>query len=443
MKYNLIVEGFGKIKSAKICISPLTLLVGDNNSGKSYLLSLIWALQGKKGSTSQILYQNLMNMKSEEFKRVWNQIQSFIPKTDIDNLKISFRTKDFEQIINELMNMNKDRFVRGIFNYQDIKIEKLQIEFLEDEDIILQAKREESIISLYIKEHQIIGYSKDIFFEDNNRLITSIVIQSIIETLLNAKYNIYFPAARTGFMLAKDVINKVSRQKAFDVIEFQQDELPKMQPFTKPIVEFLNEMEDLNIDYEGKFIDIAMWIEKNMTHGTVQYNETAKKELRYKPQGQQSDIPLRATSAIVTELSPLIMLLKYGMYINQICYEEPEMCLHPELQLKMAILLIKMVNNGLSIVATTHSDIILQHINNMCKVYSEKIPEEYLEQYGLSADDAIDAEKISIYQFHDEGEYSTVERILYKDGEFCVPSFCNALLNILNITSEIQNFEKE
>lgn len=42
MKRKLIIEDFGKIKQAEIEISPLTLFVGDNNSGKSYLLSLIF-----------------------------------------------------------------------------------------------------------------------------------------------------------------------------------------------------------------------------------------------------------------------------------------------------------------------------------------------------------------------------------------------------------------
>ena len=43
MAYKLIVENYGKIERAEIEVTPLTLFVGDNNSGKSYLLSLIWA----------------------------------------------------------------------------------------------------------------------------------------------------------------------------------------------------------------------------------------------------------------------------------------------------------------------------------------------------------------------------------------------------------------
>ena len=49
MAYKLIVENYGKIEKAELEISPLTLFVGDNNSGKSYLLSLIWTLFSGQG----------------------------------------------------------------------------------------------------------------------------------------------------------------------------------------------------------------------------------------------------------------------------------------------------------------------------------------------------------------------------------------------------------
>ena len=45
MHWKLNVSGYGKIKSAEIEVKPLTLFVGDNNSGKSYLMSLLWGIQ--------------------------------------------------------------------------------------------------------------------------------------------------------------------------------------------------------------------------------------------------------------------------------------------------------------------------------------------------------------------------------------------------------------
>lgn len=45
MGWKLKVSGYGKIGNAEIEVAPLTLFVGDNNSGKSYLMSLLWGIQ--------------------------------------------------------------------------------------------------------------------------------------------------------------------------------------------------------------------------------------------------------------------------------------------------------------------------------------------------------------------------------------------------------------
>lgn len=41
-EWVLHVENFAKIKTADVKISPFICFVGDNNSGKSYLMSLLW-----------------------------------------------------------------------------------------------------------------------------------------------------------------------------------------------------------------------------------------------------------------------------------------------------------------------------------------------------------------------------------------------------------------
>lgn len=45
MGWILKVSGYGKIESAEVEMAPLTLFVGDNNSGKSYLMFLLWGIR--------------------------------------------------------------------------------------------------------------------------------------------------------------------------------------------------------------------------------------------------------------------------------------------------------------------------------------------------------------------------------------------------------------
>ena len=43
-EWVLHVKGLAKIEKADVKISPLICFVGDNNSGKSYLMSLLWGI---------------------------------------------------------------------------------------------------------------------------------------------------------------------------------------------------------------------------------------------------------------------------------------------------------------------------------------------------------------------------------------------------------------
>lgn len=43
-RWTVHVKNFGKIEEAAVEIAPLTMFVGDNNSGKSYMMTLIYGL---------------------------------------------------------------------------------------------------------------------------------------------------------------------------------------------------------------------------------------------------------------------------------------------------------------------------------------------------------------------------------------------------------------
>lgn len=44
-KLEIVCGRLWKIKSAEMECAPLTLIVGDNNCGKSYLMSLLWGIK--------------------------------------------------------------------------------------------------------------------------------------------------------------------------------------------------------------------------------------------------------------------------------------------------------------------------------------------------------------------------------------------------------------
>lgn len=447
MKRTIMIENFGKIKKAEIDISPLTLFVGDNNSGKSYLLSLIWGIYAAEDESD--IFRGLLELLKDDYAEMYQQLCDFVLKAEEGNgQEIKISSKLFVELLNELLERNKDKFVVGIFNSEQMTIGKLAVAVEPEFEVTIEVQKKENRVSFFWKEGSFgVIISLDDITESYNDIAKIIFCNTMLWLLKgNAAFQsfntVYLPAARTGFMLAKNVINKVGRQIAYDMTGMR--DRGEIQPFTKPIIHFLNMMEGLSLEHKTEYEEIVKWLETSMAHGKIQYgNEMNGHEIRYLPDGSEESLPLRTTSAVVTELTPLLLLLKYRRSLQAICYEEPEMCLHPRLQQEMGKLLIRLVNQGLNMVATTHSDILVQHINNMCRVKVLGSPKELLERLELSEEDAIDIQDVAIYQFTDLGEYSIVEKLIPEDGEFQVKTFYNALTEILEYTSGVHDYEGE
>ena len=57
MRIWIGVENFAKIESAKICVNNYTVLVGPNNSGKTFLMQLV---QGLSRKCASLVDENIM-----------------------------------------------------------------------------------------------------------------------------------------------------------------------------------------------------------------------------------------------------------------------------------------------------------------------------------------------------------------------------------------------
>lgn len=123
MKRTLIIEDFGKIKKAEIDISPLTLFVGDNNSGKSYLLSLIWGIYAAEDESD--VFRGMLEMLKDDYAETYKQMCDFLINTNEGfDQEIKISSQFFVEFLNKLFKRNKDKFVAAIFNSEQITIGK-------------------------------------------------------------------------------------------------------------------------------------------------------------------------------------------------------------------------------------------------------------------------------------------------------------------------------
>lgn len=448
MQWKLKVSEYGKIEKAEIEVAPLTLFVGDNNSGKSYLMSLLWGIQNL-GRDTLLGFETVP--KSEEDNRLCQRVKTQIDKTLKDGtsvVPICEMAEALQSVLNEHLTKNKNNIIKKIFNSNDIKIEKLEIEFINLENIFLRFERREEQNSIAIhlednikqvRELYLFRSMKDGLKENIYWILTKIMISMILNIELGDNYKnnkgIYLPASRTGFMLTKDVINKVSRNMVFN-LEFEEE----VTPFTRTINQFLDVMSDLSSENVGdkELESIIKYLENGMTEGRIDMSALPNREISYIPNGVKKRLPLRAVSAVVTELSPLILILKHKQNLNTLYYEEPEMCLHPQLQQKMARVICQLVNSQLNMIVTTHSDIILQHINNMIRLSKRDDKKPICEKFNYISTDLLNPKKVKVYQLISTNGKTNVEELTCGVNGFAIPTFNNALEQMMDEAYIIQ-----
>ncbi len=443
MGWKLKVLEYGKIKSAEIEVSPLTLFVGDNNSGKSYLMALLWGIQNL--GVSELISSVLREETKLEHELIgWIRAQVALACEQGEHIaQVCEIEKELQALLQEGLRQNKDNLVKKIFNSSDVKIKDLQIELKDLDKISLTFTKlkdrwgSEELDSLRIKNNTGTEYTiklSEIEWGYQNNLIICMILSLAMEISIGEvngiHENIYLPAARTGFMLTKDIINKAGRNAAFN-IGVQQEE---MIPFIRPINQFLDVVNDLSFDSKGDrgAAAIAEYLENYMAEGTVEMSTLPNKEVLYVPAGQEKGIPLRIVSAVVTEISPLILILKHKKRVKGLFYEEPEMCLHPQLQQKIARVICQLASAGVKMTLTTHSDIILQHINNMIRLSERQDAERICSELGYDSGDLLKAEEVKVYQLKSNaGEGTKVEELPCGKNGFAVPTFNDALDRIM------------
>ena len=122
-------------------------------------------------------------------------------------------------------------------------------------------------------------------------------------------------------------------------------------------------------------------------------------------------MPMFISSGIITEITPLILTLKYQKEIRTLMVEEPEMCLHPKLQCLIAKVMIRIVNKKLPVLLTTHSDNILQYINNMIKLNNNPNKKELMKKYNYEEQDIITSNKVAMYQFDVHNHKTSISKL--------------------------------
>ncbi len=467
MKRRVIVEDFGKIKHAELEMKPMMMFVGDNNSGKSYLMSLLWGLLS---DTSEILTHLTDEVRNS---KLYEECERYVRELIGGGEEIRSFSQEwvgrFWRLLNCCIEQNKDQFVSDIFN-KDMYIGKLElvIEGLADLKIETRIEYGEDRRNRWEKEdveHEYIkmiciwidsGYWIGIRIVDDYMTQTGRYVEFILRVFLRLwisgskrvqrigqNNTVFLPSSRTGFVLSKNLlINNIYENSFNRFSNVIQEDIREEQDsyFTKPVISFLKLLNNIGDRESGrqKLEQLADFIEQTILHGKVEIQNAISKSFMYKPETLNEPIQMYLASAIVTEITPLYLLCKYRYGMSQMFIEEPEMCMHPKLQVMVARVLVRLCNMGISVTMTTHSDIMIQHINNMLRVKNSHKKQELMAKYKIEEQDLLGTEEVGVYQFSCQGNDSS-QVVELKAGEmgFETTTFSDAFEEMLELTYDI------
>ena len=116
--------------------------------------------------------------------------------------------------------------------------------------------------------------------------------------------------------------------------------------------------------------------------------------------------PMARTSSMLSELAPLLLVLRSHYFVDHLTIDEPEAHLHPAMQMRVASFLAKLVNNGGRIVLTTHSDFFVTQFNNMMRVH--ELSDSAENPFGLPS---IDRSRVRCLRFSRENGACVAQRV--------------------------------
>ena len=464
---NLTLTNIGKVRKSDLKLGKLTLLCGKNNTGKTYITYSIYGFL-KYLSKSEFSLRSL----GKYFNEAIDSNQTNIPLTEISNsLKESFI--DYSQqlgkvlAVNNLENANIElKNIDSLINYNHTFNRVGQFKLSKDSVHLFQYKKEQknNYVSIVYTPSDFKETSDllDSIFNDltfiKKRLLTTIehqfkliIIREVIKSIPTKVF--ISSVERTGIAIFKEELDELidKDNDLFGLIDNNKDVFKGHYPSAVKdninSVKKYHRLQELELQSElsrdAPFI--LNYFQEIINGEYVLDNET--KSIKYFPKGESNH---QRGLSLIESSSSIRSLLDIGIYIQHfaekgqtLIIDEPEMNLHPYNQRKIARLIAMLVNYGINILITTHSDFITREISFLIMMKDEKrkhlldiepiIKAEYSASQLLYPDDV----KVysSNYDLYTQSVSIKAEDVSLEDG-FSIPTFddtVNQMNDIYNI----------
>lgn len=452
MKLN--VENLGYIDKGSVELGDLTVICGPNNVGKTYLSTALYAFLDSFKHLSDI---DLPDDFCESFIR--NKRYTF----DLNQIDIS-------KLISNLVNVFNNSFVNifagtsYLFNRTklNIDIDKTLFDFSHELafkfnvnnslDVILNKNLDSSDLSIAAITLNDSDVRANILALEN--FLKSTVLDTFIKPSFPTPFAI--SSERTGISVFQQEIDN-KKIALLDAITALHDNEKISNIFTKVKLTYSKPIGD-NLEILRNYKSLSKkqsFITKDasLKHIIDSMYDLIGGECKYinheivfipkpEPGREQVLIPLNLASSSVKSLVLLELYIKSLATENDlVLIDEPELNLHPNNQRKMAGLLAQLVNAGVKVLITTHSDFIVRELNNRIMLSGDvEDKSSILNNAHISESELLKPDQIKAYSIREDHLIHSLAIDLYGID---LEDFDQVIIESNNLSNYIYNHIKD
>lgn len=412
------VKNLGVLKQAEFELGDFTIICGENNTGKTYATYALFGflhtwknffeMESGESKAQDLMTKGITNINITDFVE---NIQDFIDQS----------CQKYTQKLSNIFATNKEKFQESSFQVIIEEKDLLQIKnniqtakfkqtfaISNGSFVIFHKKSPESndLIITLDKGGLFYEMSDDDTIFDLNFCISAFVEKFFFSSIFHKPFII--SSERTGAAIFRKELN-FARSRLLEQMS-RADSSSNLrgilsnayEDYALPIKTNLNFLENLSsISKYNSFIvknypDILDSF-ADIIGGKYTINDND--QLYYEPKGKRLKLTMDESSSAVRSLLDLGFYLRhYAAPGDLLMIDEPELNLHPENQRRVARLLARLVNLGIKVFITTHSDYIIKELNTLIMLNHDKPHlKRITEVEGYQQSELLNADQIKVY----------------------------------------------
>lgn len=410
---KLIFENLGAIARGNLELADLTILCGQNNTGKTYVTYALYCLLKSWTSLTRITLTSEMHDLNingvvqidiqEKIVNAWPEISKSVLENFLDAFPamLASRADLFENT-----KLDWEMVFGSQWKTREIKSE---LRSAQGNLLLTIAKPAESTVAEITAASQqakdlASGFGINDFLSD--ALVNIVLTDALPDVFMASSERTGATIFRRDLNLAKnsvvDLLAQLHKDGASDINPGKVFATLYQRNYARPVddnVRFANTLPGT----DSEIGELAKAHPELLDHFGIivggQYVTNKDGVTYFQPTKTKLKLGLGETSSAVRSLLIIWYWLKYQAKSGgMLMIDEPELNLHPDNQRRFARFIARLVNFGVRVFITTHSDTIIREFNTLIML-SRDLPHFFKvrEKHGYTIDEQLAYDKVALY----------------------------------------------